>query len=135
MDDKHNLPKRVSLPGHAFSSCVVYSWMRKNQCLYIGMSTKGLGRLGSHHIIGVREGVQSDDALDIWLCSSLTEALDLEFDLIKTLHPVYNYNSRKKKESAKDKELVEKGSELDQLRNKYPQFDVESFAKKYYPTS
>lgn len=68
----------------------VYVWWRDTECLYVGSSTRPLGRLGRHDKIGVVEPLLPTDVIDMHECVSEAQMLLLESILIQELNPRYN---------------------------------------------
>jgi hypothetical protein len=68
----------------------VYAWQRNGVYLYIGMSLKGIARIGKHGIIGKVEPLLETDYFDFWFCETRDEAEQLERGLIKLNKPKYN---------------------------------------------
>jgi hypothetical protein len=87
------LPGSLKLEGnliHVLQRPVVYIWMRGEDCLYIGVSRLGFGRvLYRHHIIGVKDHIQSTDVIHLYHVSD-REMNQLERELIEKLRPIYN---------------------------------------------
>jgi predicted GIY-YIG superfamily endonuclease len=68
----------------------VYVWKRSTQYLYVGLTTKFLGRLGHHNIINVVEPVLSQDSIFYKCFSTYQKAVAFEEHLIATKNPKYN---------------------------------------------
>ena len=71
--------------GHA-----VYGIRRDGLYLYIGKTSKLLGRFGGHHIVGVKFELEPTDQLDLWMCQSSRDAFVLELELITHHRPKFN---------------------------------------------
>ena len=72
----------------------VYLWFRASQCLYIGVTENFFERLTGHNVLGQVEPYQDIDSIDFIECSNVNEARHLERELIASLQPKYNINSR-----------------------------------------
>lgn len=69
---------------------MVYAWTRGGETLYVGLASRGLCRpLGHHHKL-VTDAIKADDALDIYSCETVAEAVALEKQLIEHFQPVLN---------------------------------------------
>src|SRR3954468_23400479 len=80
----------ITLSMEFLQRYAVYGFRRGSKYMYIGKTTGLLKRFGSHHVVGPRYQPDSEDLLDVWFCSSLQEATDLEFELIQEHAPTYN---------------------------------------------
>ena len=69
---------------------MVYVWRRGSAALYVGLGTRGLARpLGTHHAL-TEDAVLPTDKVDVYVCSTPLEAMDLEMELIHALKPTLN---------------------------------------------
>lgn len=72
---------------------MVYVWRRGDRVRYVGVGTKGLGRiLTNHHRLTVGN-VHLTDAIDIYRCVNAKHAIALEQALIQQLKPTLNGTS------------------------------------------
>jgi hypothetical protein len=87
----------------------VYVWRRGDDYLYIGSSIRVLSRLAGHDIVGVKEPLREDDALELYACSDTKQMHALELRLIRLHKPKYNiagkvwgYNTRHRMSKKRD---------------------------------
>lgn len=73
-----------------FRQMGVYSWVRKGEYLYIGVSDFPLLRILTHDTIGVKSPIEPDDRFEVILCIDFFEARRLESQLISQHKPKYN---------------------------------------------
>lgn len=79
----------LEIRGPLAHSPVVYAWYRGEECLYVGMSSVGIGRpLDAHHH-AARFRMHADRIL-VWECNDKGAAISLERELIETLRPSCN---------------------------------------------
>ena len=106
----------LRLTGNILIEPQVYGWRRGQIYLYIGVTTKILGRLSNHHIIGVREKILKSDFIDIWTCPTYSVALQFEGELIQLLSPKYNFAlKRLKLEKGQLRKHVEKIEKIEKI--------------------
>ena len=70
----------------------VYVFMLGAECLYVGMATRLLGRIGGNH--HRKEAIAECDRVLLWPCVSKPAAARLEEILIAGLNPRYNKRKR-----------------------------------------
>lgn len=84
---------RISMRGAEWSANnrpLVYAWVREAEVLYVGMSTKGVGRPFTHDHERLRN-IQAEDRLHVWFVDTPEKALELEEFLIRNIKPAYNF--------------------------------------------
>ena len=76
---------------YQFKRPAVYVWRRGTNILYVGMTAKSvLHRLCTHDTVDIVEPFQQDDAIEVHLCDSITDARELEGFLLVRHYPKYN---------------------------------------------
>jgi hypothetical protein len=66
----------------------VYLWLRGNVPLYVGMSRRGIYRLGPRHH---RLAPEETDEILVWPMADVKQARAIELLFIRTLQPYYNH--------------------------------------------
>jgi hypothetical protein len=83
----------IVMSGSSFNNLgriCVYEWLRGGAWLYVGMSSRGLGRMYCHDKIGKTDEVLDDDTMRITHFETLEAALQYERELIIAHKPLYN---------------------------------------------
>lgn len=74
----------------------MYAWKRGEEYLYIGLSSRGLGRVLSHNVIGCVEEIQDTDTIELWFFSDERSGYEtlpvvaFEAEMIRKHRPRYN---------------------------------------------
>ena len=76
---------------------IVYVWVRGDRALYVGMSTRGISRLGGHHRLVLTQ-IEETDALLVYPCQSAKYARTLEETLIRALCPSLNKQGTRRRD-------------------------------------
>lgn len=80
----------LRITNSELKSPIVYVYETPEACLYVGMSTFGLSRPfhGSHK--AATDAISAGADIVIYYCSTVEDAKQLEADLIKGMHPLFN---------------------------------------------